>query len=50
MQLNNSDRSLLELARMARAGKHGVFPGVSVFRHRDQLWIPLTEVCSNPTA
>ncbi len=50
MQLNNNDRSLLDLARMARGGKHGVFPGVSVYRHRDQLWIPLTEVCRDLTA
>ena len=49
VQLNSSNRSLLDLARMARGGKHGVFPGVSVYRHRDQLWIPLTEVCSHPT-
>ena len=47
VQLNSSKHSLQDLSGFAREGRRGVCPGACVFRHRDQLWIPLTEVCSN---
>lgn len=46
VQLNSSKHSLQDLSSFAREGRRGVCAGACVFRHRDQLWLPLTEVCS----
>ena len=46
MQLNSSKHSLQDLSGLAREGRRGVCLGACVFRDRDQLWIPLTEVFS----
>lgn len=50
IQLNSSKHSLNDLSRLAREGRRGVCPGASVFRDRDQLWIPLTEARPRPSS
>ena len=47
IMVNSSRHSLQELAGLAKERRRGVCPGACVFRDRDQLWIPLTEVRSS---
>lgn len=50
IMVNSSRHSLQDLAALAKGRRRGICPGACVFRDRDQLWIPLTEVRSQPEA